>query len=525
MPGLDGFETAEYVRRRERTRDVPIIFVTAAGKERRHVFQGYAVGAVDYVFKPYDPEVLRAKVAVFLRLHATTRAFAHERGGPARRVRLGPDRHGPARRRRSRARGQPRPRRAAGARAPRPGGADARRAGGAGGCRGAGGRPRRAAGRAPGPVRPGAAPRLRRGEAIPCLASFSLAQAPGQEDAVIAQVQDLRERRRAEAEREALVREQAAREEAERAAGRLRAVQRLSDAALAARTVDAVARELLLRVGEVVAADAAAVVLPRDDEAATVHRIEGSVRASLRTTTEPPPVLRPRPRRAGRRRRGRPRRRHARGVRRPPAGRGGARAPGRPAARGRRGRRRALRRLALPGGVRARGRRRARAGRRPRPARPSSACGASRRSTRSPRGCSAACRPPSCRACRGSSPRPATGPAGRAPPRSAATGTTRCPSPDGGLLLVIGDVAGRGVGGGGDDGPAAQRDPRLRAARRRRRRRCSTRVNAFHLGIASDTMATVLLARAGSRRRRADHGQRRAPARARDEPRRRGRAG
>ena len=73
MPELDGFETAEYIKRREKTRAIPIIFVTAISKERHHVFRGYESGAVDYVFKPYDPQLLRAKVQVFLELYEATR--------------------------------------------------------------------------------------------------------------------------------------------------------------------------------------------------------------------------------------------------------------------------------------------------------------------------------------------------------------------------------------------------------------------------------------------------------------------
>ncbi len=72
MPGMDGFETAETIKRRQRTRDVPIIFLTAISKEEKHVFQGYEVGAVDYVFKPFDPVVLRSKVAVFVDLWEKT---------------------------------------------------------------------------------------------------------------------------------------------------------------------------------------------------------------------------------------------------------------------------------------------------------------------------------------------------------------------------------------------------------------------------------------------------------------------
>jgi PAS domain S-box-containing protein len=69
MPELDGFETARLIKQRERTRYVPIIFVTAISKEEEQVFRGYSAGAVDYVFKPFNPDVLRSKVAVFIELH------------------------------------------------------------------------------------------------------------------------------------------------------------------------------------------------------------------------------------------------------------------------------------------------------------------------------------------------------------------------------------------------------------------------------------------------------------------------
>jgi PAS domain S-box-containing protein len=68
MPGMDGFETATTIKKRQRTRDIPIIFLTAISKEEQHVFHGYEVGAVDYVFKPFDPVILRSKVAVFIDL-------------------------------------------------------------------------------------------------------------------------------------------------------------------------------------------------------------------------------------------------------------------------------------------------------------------------------------------------------------------------------------------------------------------------------------------------------------------------
>ncbi|MGQ0504344.1 MAG: hybrid sensor histidine kinase/response regulator [Myxococcaceae bacterium] len=68
MPGLDGFETARLIRQRERSRHVPILFLTAISREDCHIVRGYASGAVDYLVKPYDPELLRAKVQVFVEL-------------------------------------------------------------------------------------------------------------------------------------------------------------------------------------------------------------------------------------------------------------------------------------------------------------------------------------------------------------------------------------------------------------------------------------------------------------------------
>src|SRR6202042_562007 len=68
MPGMDGFETATHIKQRARTRDVPIIFPPGAGAEPDLAFRGYAAGAVDYISKPFDPWVLRAKVSVFVAL-------------------------------------------------------------------------------------------------------------------------------------------------------------------------------------------------------------------------------------------------------------------------------------------------------------------------------------------------------------------------------------------------------------------------------------------------------------------------
>jgi len=76
MPDMDGFETATHIKRRERTRHVPIIFLTAADKDAQLALRGYAAGAVDYLTKPFDPWVLRAKVTVFVDLWVKTRQLA-----------------------------------------------------------------------------------------------------------------------------------------------------------------------------------------------------------------------------------------------------------------------------------------------------------------------------------------------------------------------------------------------------------------------------------------------------------------
>src|SRR3954447_3862068 len=72
MPGLDGYETASLIRRRERSNATPIIFLTAINKEEAHMLRGYDAGAVDYVFKPFDPVMLRSKVSVFVELFEKT---------------------------------------------------------------------------------------------------------------------------------------------------------------------------------------------------------------------------------------------------------------------------------------------------------------------------------------------------------------------------------------------------------------------------------------------------------------------
>jgi two-component system, sensor histidine kinase and response regulator len=78
MPGLDGFETAAAIKGRERTRDIPIIFLTALSHENEHRLRGYATGAVDYIFKPVDPDLLRARVQVFLDLQLAQRRLREQ---------------------------------------------------------------------------------------------------------------------------------------------------------------------------------------------------------------------------------------------------------------------------------------------------------------------------------------------------------------------------------------------------------------------------------------------------------------
>src|SRR3954447_4283807 len=73
MPGMDGYETAQIIRSRDQTKGIPIVFLSAVNKETEHLLRGYAMGAVDYVFKPVDPLILRSKVAVFVDLFAKTK--------------------------------------------------------------------------------------------------------------------------------------------------------------------------------------------------------------------------------------------------------------------------------------------------------------------------------------------------------------------------------------------------------------------------------------------------------------------
>jgi PAS domain S-box-containing protein len=78
MPEMDGFETATLIRQRDRSRDTPIIFLTALSRSETNVFRGYELGAVDYIFKPFHAEILRSKVNVFVELFRKREAIKRQ---------------------------------------------------------------------------------------------------------------------------------------------------------------------------------------------------------------------------------------------------------------------------------------------------------------------------------------------------------------------------------------------------------------------------------------------------------------
>lgn len=86
MPEMDGYETAAHIKSRPRTQDIPIIFLTAIDREAHQAYRGYAAGAVDFLAKPFDPWVLRAKVEVFLRLQQERRRLVERAADLQRRL-------------------------------------------------------------------------------------------------------------------------------------------------------------------------------------------------------------------------------------------------------------------------------------------------------------------------------------------------------------------------------------------------------------------------------------------------------
>ncbi len=73
MPGLDGIETAKLIKARDKTKDIPIIFISANSKEAEHLFAGYSAGAIDYMVKPFIPQILRSKVEGFVEMYLTNK--------------------------------------------------------------------------------------------------------------------------------------------------------------------------------------------------------------------------------------------------------------------------------------------------------------------------------------------------------------------------------------------------------------------------------------------------------------------
>ncbi|MEO7735440.1 MAG: hybrid sensor histidine kinase/response regulator [Kofleriaceae bacterium] len=78
MPGMDGLETATFIKQSKRTRHTPIIFLTAMSRDAEHIFRGYQHGAVDYLVKPFDPDALRVKVSVFVDLYIQSEHIKHQ---------------------------------------------------------------------------------------------------------------------------------------------------------------------------------------------------------------------------------------------------------------------------------------------------------------------------------------------------------------------------------------------------------------------------------------------------------------
>jgi signal transduction histidine kinase len=86
MPGLDGYQTTALIRQRERSRDVPVIFLTAVYNQPEHTYRGYALGAVDYLSKPFDPETLRGKVKALVMLYTRGQRAERERAQAQERI-------------------------------------------------------------------------------------------------------------------------------------------------------------------------------------------------------------------------------------------------------------------------------------------------------------------------------------------------------------------------------------------------------------------------------------------------------
>ncbi|WP_310552037.1 response regulator [Paenibacillus glufosinatiresistens] len=78
MPGMDGIETAKLIKAREKTKDIPIIFISANSKDAEHLFAGYSAGAIDYMVKPFIPQILKSKIDGFVDMYLTTKRHQNQ---------------------------------------------------------------------------------------------------------------------------------------------------------------------------------------------------------------------------------------------------------------------------------------------------------------------------------------------------------------------------------------------------------------------------------------------------------------
>lgn len=296
MPELNGLETAQLIKGRERTRDIPIVFMTASPDELEDVIRGYDVGALDYLLKPVDPDLLRTKVAVFVELEAGRRGLQHSEAllrGAFEAAPIGKtllDAHGRILRSNpafARLLGRADPGELQGIAVTELARGDDReelaallaRLAGAGGAADA---------EALGPLRADVLLQALSGREVLVEAVASTISATEHSDpSLLIQWVDLTARRRAEQARAELLLEQAARSQAEHDADRLRTLQTISDA-LDAPALDELLAELVVQLSELFGAAAAEVQIAGEEDQPMVVRVMGG-RVERPVAREPAP--------------------------------------------------------------------------------------------------------------------------------------------------------------------------------------------------------------------------------------------
>ena len=273
MPEMDGFETASLIKSRDRTKDLPIIFVTAISRDTEHIYRGYSEGAVDYILKPYEPSVLRSKVQVFAELYERTAALRESEdrfrmafeNAPIGMALVGIDgRFLQVNRAMHEMLGYSAPDLLASTMhaIQHPEDRDEDRAMLQALLRGDRATYRHEA-------------RCVRADASVVWICFSVSAvygSGGQPVHLVVQAEDVTERRAAERERAERLREHAARVEAEAVADVVRKVQRVTDAALAHLSLEALLPELATRIREILETDTASILLVEPDDGALVVR-------------------------------------------------------------------------------------------------------------------------------------------------------------------------------------------------------------------------------------------------------------